>query len=277
MHEYKPERTDSWSQIADAPRAAEAAGRLERLGRSPSEVEVRRRALDLLALTPGNIAVDVGAGSGTIAVEMARRVAPGGRVFAVDPSALLLDQARAHGRESGVGHLIDYRVADGRGLPFGTAAFDAALCHWVLAHVDRPEAVIAETKRVTRRGGKVVCVEIDWETVMVHPGEPNVTRRILQHGSGRYLDGWIGRKLPGLFRRCGFSDVVVEPIVSIDEAGGDRAWLEFLHRRAGLALDSGLVDAETVAGWTAALDQAFASKTYFLALVQFLVVGRVPG
>ena len=269
-------RTDGWSSIVDEQRAAAAAAKLERLARSSPEVEARRRTLELIALRPGDVVVDVGAGSGLLTVEMARRVSPGGRVFAVDASPLMLARARALASAAGVGPAVDCRVADGRKLPFGPAAFDAACCHWVLAHVDPAAAVVAELTRVTRRGGRVLCVEIDWDTAMVHPGDPALGRRILHHNAGRYVDGGVGRRLPIMMEQSGLADLTTEPLVAIDRGGGDRAWLTFLHERAENAREAGVIDAAEASAWTATLDEAFAAGTFLFGFVQFAVLGRVP-
>jgi ubiquinone/menaquinone biosynthesis C-methylase UbiE len=273
---FEARRGDGWSDVKGPERVVQAAEKLARLGNSPPEVKARQRYLDLLAPRPGEVVIDVGAGSGVVTAEIARRVAPGGRVFAVDPSAGLLDAARATTREAGIGHLVDCRVADGRDLPFGLSAFDAAICHWVLLHVDGPDKMIAEMRRVTRRGGRVLAVEADWETAMVHPGETAVTRRILNHAADRNVDPWIGRRLPSLFGAQGFADIVVEPIVSIDEGGEDRAWLEYLFERAALAVSAGVVEREEAVRWMGKLDQGFNNRDFFFGLTQFAVLGRVP-
>ena len=54
----------------------------------------RRRAADLAALTPGGHALDVATGTGDLALELARRVAPGGSVVGADFSERMLDLAR---------------------------------------------------------------------------------------------------------------------------------------------------------------------------------------
>lgn len=268
------ERTDNWSRVEGEARVAAAAAKLEVLGASAAETRVRTRALDMLALRPGEIVIDVGAGAGVLTVDLARRVAPGGRVFAVDPSAGLLERARIVTRDAGIGHLVDIRVADGRALPFG-AAFDAAVCHWVLLHVDKPQDVVAEMRRVTRRGGRVLSIEMDWETAMVHPGERRVTRRILNHSADRSLDSWIGRRLPGMFAAAGFSEVVAQPMLLTDQGAEDRAWLEFLMERADMALEAAVITRDDYAAWTDGLNNAFAAGTFFFAVVQFAVLGRL--
>jgi arsenite methyltransferase len=269
-------RSDHWSEVRGAERVVQAAAKLARLGNSPPELKARERYMALLAPKPGEIVIDVGAGSGVVTAEIAKLVAPGGRVFAVDPSTGLLDMARTATREADIGHLVDCRVADGRDLPFGLSAFDAAFCRWVLLHVDGPEKVVAEMRRVTRRGGRVVAVEFDWETVMVHPGDRTVTRRILNHAADRNLNPWIARQLPSLFAAQGFADVTVETIVALDEGGGDRTWLEYLFERAALAVSAGVVTREEAVTWMATIDQGFNNRNFLFGVTQFAVLGRVP-
>jgi ubiquinone/menaquinone biosynthesis C-methylase UbiE len=272
----RPERKDGWSEIADPAQLSLAIRRLVTLGLAPSEVEARRRYLDVLFPRPGEMIVDVGAGVGLVSQDMARRVAPGGRIFAVDPSQGMIDHGRAAALESGVGHLIDFRVADGRKLPFGVAAFDASFCHWVLLHVDPAQAIVSEMKRVTRRGGRVMCVEVDWETVIVQPGDRELTRRILHHSVDRHVDGWSGRRLSYLLKSAGLAEVMIEPIVSVDQGGGDRAWLDFLKERAFIARQADVISGEESGGWIAALDEAFGDGRFFFAVTQFAAIGRVP-
>lgn len=268
--------SDRWSAMSDPEIAADAARRLVLRASAPSEVEARRRALDLLDPRPGEIVIDVGAGSGVVSLDLAARVAPGGRVFAVDPSEPLLSHARIAAGAAGLGHMIDCRVADGRELPFGQAAFDAACAHWVLLHVDEPGAVIAEMKRVTRRGGRVMCVEVDWETLAVHPAPLALTRRILHHSQSRQVDAWSGRRLLPLFRDAGFRDIIVEPIVDVDDGTGGRAWLDYLVERAAIALADAVVSEEQARFWRDHLEEGFAGGRFFFSLTQFAVMGRVP-
>jgi hypothetical protein len=111
---------------------------------------------------------------------------------------------------------------------------------------------------------------------MVHPGEHDVTRRILQNSSDRNVDSWIGRRLPSLFAEQGFGDVTVETIVMTDEGGGDRAWLEYLFERAALAVSAGVVTRDEAVRWMAGLDDGFNNRNFLFGVTQFAVLGRVP-
>src|ERR1700761_9837600 len=66
----------------------------------------RRRAADLAGLGPGQRALDVATGTGDLALELARRVAPGGSVVGADFSERMLELARDHaGAERVVGRV----------------------------------------------------------------------------------------------------------------------------------------------------------------------------
>src|SRR5262245_53266395 len=54
-----------------------------------------RRTIDLARLQPGEYALDVGCGTGTLALAAARRVGSSGRVVGIDPSAMQIARARA--------------------------------------------------------------------------------------------------------------------------------------------------------------------------------------
>src|SRR3982750_710740 len=54
----------------------------------------RERAADLAQLRPGDRALDIATGTGDLAIELARRVQPGGEVVGTDFSEGMLERAR---------------------------------------------------------------------------------------------------------------------------------------------------------------------------------------
>jgi S-adenosylmethionine-dependent methyltransferase len=106
--------------------------------------------------------VDVGAGTGGLAVSIASR---GHRVTVVDPSPDALAAARWRAAETGVTltevqgeagdlpSLVGEPPADGTSAD-GTGA-DLVICHNVLEYVDSPDAALAAIARVLRPGGTV--------------------------------------------------------------------------------------------------------------------------
>lgn len=266
---------DRWTRLVDEAAVAAAVERLDQFARIPSELTAWSRCIELLAPEPGDDVLDVGAGCGDNSIEIARRVAPDGWVTALDLSPGLLDHARARARQAGVGARFTTVAADAQALPWDNNCFDRVLCHWLLLHVASPTAVLSELHRVTRPGGRVVCVEVDWATMTVYPGDCSVTQQVVAANVARQHDGRMGRKLAPLLRDCGFGAVTVVPIVDVETAPQAGGWLDFLATRITVAEAAG-VSPMALAQWWQDVSHAARQGAYFFSLTQFAVAARVP-
>lgn len=117
--------------------------------RAPALAE--RVARLLSPLTGSERALDVGSGAGALALALAPRVR---EVVGVDSSPQLLAAARERAPDN-----CTFVEGDATALPFGYGEFDLVGCMRVLHHVRRPELVVAELTRVTRRGGRILVVD----------------------------------------------------------------------------------------------------------------------
>jgi ubiquinone/menaquinone biosynthesis C-methylase UbiE len=122
----------------------------------------------LLAPTPGERLLEVGAGSGMYALEVADAVLPGGSIAMVDDQPRMLEVAMARARDRGLGNVTAV-FADVRYLPFEDRSFDAAYLIAALGGVTGPEAAVLEIARVLRSGGRVVVGELHDDPHMVGP------------------------------------------------------------------------------------------------------------
>ena len=114
--------------------------------------QLRASIADRLKLHPGDRVLDVGSGTGRLAVVLAQRVGPTGSVTGIDPSKEMVARATAKARSAEVP--VTFQEAFAQQLPFAGASFDAVTCTLALHHVadpDRPTAV-AEMYRVLRPG-----------------------------------------------------------------------------------------------------------------------------
>jgi S-adenosylmethionine-dependent methyltransferase len=121
--------------------------------------------------------VDVGAGTGGLAVSIAAR---GHRVTVVDPSPDALAAARWRADETGV-TLTDVQ-GEACDLPslVGEAAADLVICHNVLEYVDSPQAAMAAIARILRPGGTISVLAA------------NTVAAILQRAlAGRYAEARV--------------------------------------------------------------------------------------
>jgi ubiquinone/menaquinone biosynthesis C-methylase UbiE len=132
-----------------------AIGLLGRRGR-----QLRASIADRLNLGSGDRVLDVGCGTGRLAVVLAQRVGPNGSVNGIDPAREMVAWATANARRAGVA--ATFQQAFAQQLPFSDASFDALTCTLALHHVAdhaRPTAV-AEMYRVLRPGGTLLIGEL---------------------------------------------------------------------------------------------------------------------
>jgi demethylmenaquinone methyltransferase / 2-methoxy-6-polyprenyl-1,4-benzoquinol methylase len=157
----------------------------------------RRRAADLAGVGPGARALDVATGTGDLALELARRVAPGGSVVGADFSERMLALARDKaGAERTAGRVpadasVQFETANALALPYGDDAFDAATVGFGARNFSDLPRGLSEMARVVRPGGRVVILEITTPT-----GPPLST----------FLDLWFDRLVPVLGRVAGDAD-----------------------------------------------------------------------
>lgn len=113
----------------------------------------RTEAMERHGVDEGMKLLDVGSGTGVLALIAQQRVGDSGRVVALDPSAGMLAQARANGVRETVTGL-------GEDMPFDDDEFDMLTMGYALRHVADLEATFREYRRVVRPGGKVLLLEI---------------------------------------------------------------------------------------------------------------------
>jgi demethylmenaquinone methyltransferase / 2-methoxy-6-polyprenyl-1,4-benzoquinol methylase len=137
----------------------------------------RRETRRALALRPGEVCLDLAAGTGVSTAELGRS---GAYLVGADLSLgmLAVGQARRP--------LVPLLAADALALPFAEACFDAVTISFGLRNVVDPGAALTELARVTRPGGRIVVCEFS------HPTNP-AFRTV-------YL-GYLVRALPVVARR----------------------------------------------------------------------------
>ena len=109
----------------------------------------------------GERVLEVGCGTGGLALRLAEAVGPAGRVLAVDISEPLLGRARA--RAPGV----EFRLADAQSAGLPEAAHDVAVSRFGVMFFDDPAAAFGNVRRSLRPGGRLcfVC----WAPVAGNP------------------------------------------------------------------------------------------------------------
>jgi ubiquinone/menaquinone biosynthesis C-methylase UbiE len=121
--------------------------------------KLRQRTINLAQLQPGEQVLDVGCGTGTLAIEAARRVGCTGRVAGVDPGTQQIARARAKAARHNVP--IEFRVGIIEQLPFPDRSFDVVFSTLMVHHLPTPlkRQGLAEIARVLKPGGRLVIAD----------------------------------------------------------------------------------------------------------------------
>jgi len=132
------------------------AGWLER----PSRQRAERTDLliENLPLQSGDVAVDLGAGTGYFSLPMADRVAPGGRVIAVDIQPEMLAIIRDRLDENEIGN-VDTVLADEKDPGLSPGTVDLVLLVDAYHEFAWPHEVMTGVYGALKPGGRVVLVE----------------------------------------------------------------------------------------------------------------------
>ena len=121
--------------------------------------ELRQRTANLARMQPGEQVLDVGCGTGTLAMEVARRVGRAGRVAGVDPGTQQIARAR---RSAARRHVpIEFQIGVIEQLPFPDQSFDVVFSTLMMHHLPAPlkRQGLAEIARVLKPGGRLVIAD----------------------------------------------------------------------------------------------------------------------
>ncbi len=167
------------------------------------ETAFKKALVARLAPGQGERILDVGCGTGTLAIAVAR-AAPGVEVVGIDADESMLARARAKQARSGTS--VQWHRGLAQNLPFQAGEFDAVVSSLFFHHLLRPDkrATLAEIARVIRPGGRLLIA--DWG----RPANPAYRALFL---AVQLLDGFATTRdsvegaLPLLMNEAGFEAV----------------------------------------------------------------------
>ena len=154
---------------------------------------VRNKAFSIAGVQKGEIAADIGAGTGFVTEGLIRE---GLQVIAVDQSEAMLEEMK---RKFASIEGIDYRLGEGEKLPIPDGAVDYAFANMYLHHVENPLRAIKEMVRVLRHGAKLVITDMD--------------EHEFEFLKEEHHDRWMGFKREDVrqwFEEAGIKNVVVD-------------------------------------------------------------------
>jgi len=177
-------------------------------------------------LRPGMRLLDVGCGPGTITMDLADVVGPGGTVTALERTEDALDLARGEAERRGTTN-VGFVVGNVQALDLPDASFDVVHAHQVLQHVDDPVLALREMRRVCRPGGIVAARDSDYAGFTWYPAVPELDRWLEVYSAvarSNSAEPDAGRRLLAWARAAGLTDVTASSATWCYASPMDRAW-----------------------------------------------------
>jgi len=128
--------------------------------------------IEKLDAAPGEVILDLAGGPGDLGFAVAEAIGPQGKLISSDFASEMVEVARRRAAELGIQN-VEFKVIDAENNALTSASVDGVLCRWGYMLMLQPALALAETRRVTRPGGRLVFAVMGdpeanpWATVAV--------------------------------------------------------------------------------------------------------------
>jgi ubiquinone/menaquinone biosynthesis C-methylase UbiE len=141
------------------------------------EGTLRERALALANLAAGESVLDIGCGTGTLAIAARRLVGEEGLVFGIDAAPEMIARARKKAKKAGLD--VEFSNALVESMPFADGQFDVVLSTLMLHHLPGKlrRQCAAEVRRVLKPGGRMLAIDFGTK-----PGTKGIVAHFHRHG-----------------------------------------------------------------------------------------------
>ena len=223
-----------------------------------------------LKIGQGMTVADYGCGPGFMAMEIARRVGPTGKVYGLDINHQFLERAAQRGHDEGITHL-QFIHLDRASL--AVHSLDRLFCKNVLEYVPDLQKTLTEQFSLLRPGGLIEIIDSDWGFVIVEPWGEEITRAFFAAAAPAFKEPHIGRKLYAALRQVGYENINVQISATADTSGGG---IGVIKNMASYIRQFDALPGHQLGQMLAQLEQAITDQAFCFVLPQFIITAIKP-
>ncbi|MGB8780526.1 MAG: methyltransferase domain-containing protein [Candidatus Bathyarchaeia archaeon] len=182
-----------------------------------------KRHLEMIGVSEGWKCLEVGAGTGSVAQWLSRRIGPGGRIVATEINTRFLRLLSAPN--------IEIRQHDITKEDLETGQFDLVYCRTLLMQLPEPEKALKRMADAVRPGGWLMAEEWDYgsmlSTDITNPSVAIFTKTWRDSvdflRKRKVVDAYLGRRVRSLIEQLGLVDVTQEGLTFACRGGDSLA------------------------------------------------------
>jgi arsenite methyltransferase len=252
----------------------ETTRKVEAVYQTPDVIAQRRQVLKALDLTAGEQVLDIGSGPGLLAYEMAVSVGQGGRVCGIDTSEEMLAMSRTRCADK---PWTEFQKGDAAKLPYPDNSFDAAVSTQVYEYVADIPAALAELSRVMRAGGRVLIMDTDYGSLVIHTKDKVRMERVLSAWNEHFVHAALPRTLSLQLREAGFKIRQRDVVPMFNPEYQENTFAKgVLNIMASFAVGRKGVSQEEADAWLAEFAELGKQGEFFFSLNRYLFVADKP-
>ena len=161
----------------------------------------------------GESLLEIGCGAGAV-LGILGQAFPSLKLAGIDLEEKQIEYATNHLKTLNFGN-ADLRVGDATNLPWQDNQFNHVYAIWFIEHLNNPQQVLTEAKRVLQPGGTITLTETDYRTILISPESSDyrylmdaLCELLLQAQGNPY----IGQSLATLLNQTGFNKISNQPV-----------------------------------------------------------------
>jgi len=147
LDSYRQQSLENWNQMASGWEA-------RREWVMSSTAPVANWLVERVDAQPGEVVLELAAGTGDLGLRIATQVGSEGRVLSTDFASEMVDVARRQGSARGVDN-VEFRVLDAERMDLAEDSMDAVVCRFGYMLMADPAAALEQTRRVLRDDGRL--------------------------------------------------------------------------------------------------------------------------